>query len=92
MKILQANCRKTLAACYVTLEGALEIKAEMVCFQEPFLGRDLHLFTHNAFQIYWPGIEGEKQKQTRVAIAVRNDRFNTFIWADRSDLIQHTHV
>jgi len=64
MKILQANCRKTLVACQATLEGALEIEAEVVCFQEPFLGRDLRLFTHGAFQIYWPGVEGEKQKQT----------------------------
>jgi hypothetical protein len=92
MKILQANCRKTLAVCQATLEGALEAKAEMVCLQEPFLGRDLRLFTHSAFQIYWPGIEGEERKQTRVAIAVRKDMLNTLIWEDRTDLVQHTHI
>src|SRR5579871_1788161 len=92
MKILQANCRKTLVACQAILEGALEIKAEIVCIQEPFLGRDFRLFTHNAFQIYWPEVETEKRNQTRVAIAIRKDVLNTFIWEERSDLIQHTHV
>ena len=74
------------------LEGALEAGVEMVCLQEPFLGRDLHLFTHSAFQIYWPEVGKGEQKQIRVAIAVRKDVLNTFIWEDRSDLIQHTHI
>ena len=92
MKILQVNCRKTLVACQAALEGALEIKAKVVCFQEPFLGKDFRRFTHSAFQIYWPGVKGEKQKQTRVAIAIQKDILNTYIWEDRTDLIQHTHI
>ena len=70
MRIVQANCRQTLAVCHATLEGALEAKVEMVCLQEPFIGKDLRLFTHSAFQIYWPEVERERQKQTQVAIAV----------------------
>jgi ribonuclease HI len=92
MRILQANCAKTLATCHAALEAALEEDIGLVCFQEPFIGKRSQKFTHGAFQIYWPEIDNERQKETRVAIAIRKDLLNSFIWEERSDLVRHSHI
>jgi ribonuclease HI len=92
MKVLQANCARTLATCQAALEVALEIGVGVVCIQEPYLGRQCQKFTHGAFQIRWPELLQENQRQTRVALAIRRDLLEKYVWEERTDLVQHSHV
>ena len=92
MRVLQANCARALAACQAALEAALEMDVGVVCLQEPHLGKRCQKFTHGAFQIRWPELPPGDQHQIRVALAIRRDLLENYIWEERTDLVQHSHV
>lgn len=88
MIVLQHNCNSTAATTTAALEAAIERRAEVVILQEPYVGRK-HQISHPGFQIRWP--EGEK-REIRVALAIRVDVLDTYIFEERTDLIDHPCV
>jgi hypothetical protein len=70
------------------LEAAIERGAEVACLQEPHVGKK-HTISHPGFQIRWP--ECAKQ-DTRVALAIRNDALDRYIFEERTDLVDSPHV
>lgn len=60
----------------------------MACLQEPHVGKR-HTIGHSGFQIRWP----ERAKQnTRVALAIRNDALDRYVFEERTDLVGSPHV
>ena len=92
MRVLQANCARALATCQAALEAALEMDVGVVCLQEPYLGKRCQKFTHGAFQIRWPELPQGDQQQTRVALAIRRDLLEKYVWEERTDLVQYSHI
>ena len=92
MKVLQANCARALVTCQAALEAALEMDVGVVCLQEPYLGKRCQKFTHGAFQIRWPELPQGDQQQTRVALAIRRDLLEKYVWEERTDLVQYSHI
>lgn len=88
MIVLQHNCNSTAATTTAALEAAIERRAEVVILQEPYVGRK-HQISHPGFQIRWP--EGEK-REIRVALAIRVDVLDRYIFEERTDLIDHPCV
>lgn len=72
----------------VALEAAIERGAEVACLQEPYVGKK-HTVSHPVFQIWWP--ESPKQ-DTRVALAIRNDALDRYVFEERTDLAGGPHV
>ena len=66
--------------------------ARVVYLQEPYLGKRCQKFTHGAFQIRWPELPQGDQHQTRVALAIRRDLLERYVWEERTDLVQHSHI
>jgi len=64
----------------------------VACLQEPYVGKQNQKFTHRAFQIRWPELLQEDQKKTRVALAIRKDLLERYVWEERTDLVQHLYV
>ena len=60
----------------------------MACLQEPYVGKK-HTVSHPGFQIRWP--ECPKQ-ETRVALAIRNDALDRYVFEERTDLAGGPHV
>ena len=60
----------------------------MACLQEPYVGKR-HTVSHPGFQIRWP--ECPKQ-DTRVALAIRNDALDRYVFEERTDLAGGPHV
>ena len=88
MIVLQHNCNSTAATTTAALEAAIERRAEVVILQEPYVGRK-HQISHPGFQIRWP--EGEK-REIRVALAIRVDVLDTYVFEERTDLVDHPCV
>ena len=88
MIVLQHNCNGTAVSTVAALEAAIERGAEVACLQEPYVGRR-HTISHPGFQIRWP--ECPKQV-TRVALAIRNDALNRYVFEERTDLAGGPHV
>lgn len=70
------------------LEAAIERGAEVACLQEPYVGKR-HTISHPGFQIRWP--ECVKQ-ETRVALALRNDALDRYMFEERTDLVESPYV
>jgi hypothetical protein len=88
MIVLQHNCNGTAVSTVAALEAAIERGAEVACLQEPHVGKK-HTISHPGFQIRWP--ECAKQ-DTRVALAIRNDAPDRYIFGERTDLVDSPHV
>lgn len=70
------------------LEAAIERGAEVACLQEPYVGKK-HVIGHPGFQIRWPECA---KKDTRVALAIRNEALNRYVFEERTDLVDSPHV
>jgi len=88
MIVLQHNCNGTAVSTVAALEAAIERGAEVACLQEPYVGKR-HAVSHPGFQIRWP--ECPKQ-DTRVALAIRNDALDRYVFEERTDLAGGPHV
>jgi hypothetical protein len=88
MIVIQHNCNGTAVTTVAALEAAIERGAEAVCLQEPYVGKK-HTISHPGFQIRWP--ECIKQ-ETRVALAIRNDVLDSYVFEERTDLVNSPHV
>ena len=88
MIVIQHNCNGTAVSTIAVLEAAIERGAEVACLQEPYVGKK-HAIGHPGFQIRWP--ECAKQ-DTRVALAIRNDALDRYVFEERTDLVDSPHV
>lgn len=88
MMVLQHNCNGTAVSMVAALEAAIQRGAEVACLQEPHVGRK-YTISHPSFQIRWP--ECAKQ-DTRVALAIRNDALDRYVFEERTDLVDSPHV
>jgi hypothetical protein len=88
MIVLQHNFNGTAVSTVTALEAAIERGAEVVCLQEPYVEKK-HTISHPGFQIRWP--ECVKQ-ETRVALAIRNDALDRYVFEERIDLAGGPHV
>lgn len=60
----------------------------MGCLQEPHVGKR-HTISHSGFQLRYP--ECAKQK-ARVALAIRIDALDRYVFEERTDLVDSPHV
>ncbi|KAI7704569.1 hypothetical protein KC353_g13409 [Hortaea werneckii] len=88
MIVLQHNCNGTAVSTVAALEAAIERGAEVACLQEPYVGKR-HTISHPGFQIRWP--ECAKQ-EIRVALALRNDALDCYVFEERTDLVESPYV
>lgn len=88
MIVLQHNCNSTAATTTAALEAAVERKAELVLLQEPYAGKK-HTISHPSYQLRWPECA---KKDIRVALAIRIDVLDTYVFEERTDLIEHPCV
>jgi hypothetical protein len=88
MIVLQHNCNGTAVSTVAALEAAIERGAEVACLQEPYVGKK-HAISHPGFQIRWPECV---KRDTRVALAIRNDALDRYVFEERTDLAGGPHV
>lgn len=88
MIVIQHNCNGTAVSTIAALEAAVERGAEMACLQEPYLGKK-HVIGHPGFQIRWPECA---KRETRVALAIRNDALDRYVFEERTDLMDGPHI
>ena len=60
----------------------------MACLQEPYVGKR-HTISHPGFQIRWPECV---KRDTRVALAIRNEALDRYVFEERTDLAGGPHV
>lgn len=70
------------------LEAAVERRADVVFLQEPYAGAR-HTISHPSYQLRWPECD---KKDIRVALAIRVDVLDTYVFEERTDLIDHPCV
>ena len=88
MIVIQHNCNGTAVSTIAALEAAIERRAEVACLQEPYVGKK-YAISHPGFQIRWP--EWAK-RDIRVALAIRNDALDRYVFEERTDLVDNPHV
>ncbi|KHN93671.1 Endonuclease/exonuclease/phosphatase [Metarhizium album ARSEF 1941] len=88
VSVLQHNCNRTAVSTTAALEAALERGVEVACLQEPHVGKR-HTICHPGFQLRYP--ECAKQ-DARVALAIRNDALDRYVFEERTDLVNSPHV
>lgn len=85
MRVVQHNCQHNYAVCQATFQVGLDIGAEILCLQEPYLGGTG--MVHPAYEFRFSPV-GELRQQ-RVAVGVKKDLGGRMIVENRSDLISH---
>lgn len=88
MRIVQHNCQRNYAVCQATFQVGLDIGAEILCLQEPYLGEKG--MVHPAYEFRFSNI-GETRQQ-RVAVGVRKDIQGRIVVESRSDIIEHPYI
>jgi hypothetical protein len=88
MIVTQHNCNGTAVSMIAALEAAIERGAEVACLQEPYVGKK-YVISHPGFQIRWPECA---KRDTRVALAIRNDALDRYVFEERTDLVDNPHV
>jgi hypothetical protein len=88
MIVLQHNCNGTAVSTVAALEAAIERDAEVACLQEPYVAKK-YTISHRGFQIRWPECA---ERETRVALAIRNDALDRYVFEERTDLAGGPHV
>jgi hypothetical protein len=88
MIVFQHNCNGTAVSTVAALEAAIDRGAEVACLQEPYVGKK-HTISHLGFQIRWPECV---KRDTRVALAIRNDALDRYVFEERTDLAGGPHV
>jgi hypothetical protein len=91
MIVLQHNCNGTAVSTIAALEAAIERGASVVCLQEPYVGKKRNI-SHPGFQIRWPECEEKEKRHTRVALAIRNDVLEHYVFEERTDLVSNAYV
>jgi hypothetical protein len=59
----------------------------VACLQEPYVGKK-HTISHSGFQIRWPECV---KRDTRVALATRNDALDCYVFEEKTDLSGGPH-
>lgn len=88
MIVLQHNCISTVVTTTAALEAAVERQAEVVLLQESYAGKR-HTISHPSYQLRWPECE---KKDIRMALAIRVDALDMYVFEERTDLIDHPCV
>lgn len=88
MIVLQHNCNGTVVSTTAALEAAIERGAEVACLQEPHVGKR-HAISHPGFQLRYPECA---KRDVRVALAIRNDALDRYVFEERTDLVNSPHV
>jgi hypothetical protein len=88
MIVIQHNCNGTAVTTIAARQAAIEKGAEVACLQEPYVG-EKHMISHPGFQIRWPEC---LKRDTRVALAMRNDVLDRYAFEERTDLVDSPHV
>jgi hypothetical protein len=88
MIVMQHNCNGTAVSTIAALEAAIERGAEVACLQEPYAGKK-NVIGHPGFQIRWPECA---KRDTRVALAIRNEALDRYVFEERTDLVDNPHV
>lgn len=88
MRIIQHNCQRNYAVCQATFQVGIDIGAEILCLQEPYLGEKGMVHPANDFRFSSIG----ELRQQRVAIGVRRDLGGRIVVETRSDLVDHPYV
>lgn len=88
MIVIQHNCNGTAVSTIAALEAAIERRAEVACLQEPYVGKK-YVISHPGFQIRWPECT---KRETRVALAIRNDALDRYVFEEHTDLVDSPHV
>lgn len=68
MRVIQHNCQRNYAVCQATFQIGVEIGAEILCLQEPYIGAGG--INHPAYEFRFSTI-GELRQ--RVAIGIKKD-------------------
>lgn len=88
MLVVQQDCGKGYECTISALKAGLGLNAEVVCIQEPFLGKQA--ISHPGFNFYWPS--GTKnRKDMRVLTVVRKDILSKVVVENRTDLVSHSY-
>ena len=87
MIVIQHNCRKTYAVTIAALEAGIELNADFICLQEPYIGQ--YAFSHPGYHLRWP-YKG-KDSEKRVLIAIKKDLTNILV-ENRTDLVNHPYI
>ena len=85
MIVPQHDCNSTAVTTTAALEAAVERQAEVVLLQGPYAGKK-HTISHPSFQLRWPECE---KKDIRVALAIRVDVLDIYVFEERTELIDH---
>ena len=88
MIVIQHNCNGTAVSMIAAREAAIERGAEVACLQEPYVGKK-HVIGHPGFQIRWPECT---KKDTRVALVIRNNALDRYVFEERTDLVDSPHL
>jgi ribonuclease HI len=88
MIVIQHNCNTSAVSMTAALEAAIERGAEVACLQEPYIGKK-YVISHPGYQIRWPECE---KKDIRVALAIRVDVLDRYIFEERTDLINSPYI
>jgi hypothetical protein len=88
MIVIQHNCNSTAVSTIAVLEATIERKAKVACLQEPYVGKK-YVISHPGFQIRWPECT---KRDTRVALAIRNDVLDWYVFKERTDLVDSPYV
>ena len=88
MRIVKHNCQRNYAVCQATFQVGVDVGAEILCIQEPYLGGKG--MAHSAYEFRF-SYKGERRQQ-RVAIGVKKDLGGRMVVEPRSDLIEHPYI
>ena len=88
MRLIQLNCQHNYAVCQATFQVGVEIEADFICLQEPYVG--MRGMSHPAYDFVM-GNAGETRQQ-RVAFGIKKDIRANVIVETRSDLVDHPYI
>ena len=88
MRVVQHNCKRNYAVCQATFEVGLDIGADILCIQEPYLGGKGMLHPAYDFRFSMCG----EYRQQRVAVGVKRDLKGRLIVESRSDIVDHPYI
>lgn len=88
MRILQLKRNHSHDIYIAVFERAKKVDADLVCLQEPYVGRGVT--SHPAYEIRW-GMIGER-KQQQVVIEILVTPQNRIIVEARTDIINHSYI
>lgn len=70
------------------MKAAIERRAEVVCLQEPYVGKK-YVISHPGFQRRWSECS---KRETRVALARQNDALDRYVFEERTNPVDSPHM